>query len=397
MQNRISKAAVTWRLLLSLLIVSVVIACEDTNTVGGDVIEPNNVRIDTIYIDDFEQINSNFFSAGIQTLPIGNFSDPLFGQTISTGLIKPALLVRSLAEIDDSSRFELILNFENSLIVGDTTSTTNFEIYKNSERWRRSTLLSDDDISIDNSLLLGSFSHTMEDSITIEIDDSFVDEYSTFYQDTTDSRDSLYNFNFFGISIVPDAASSKIIHPNLDRSRFLSIRGEDTVAIFFGNSGFTIDNLTAASINNSLYLDSNLESIYSFNFDSELSQLAEDINILDAQFILYEEVDGLSQSLAVNSVRPEISSLGLKFRSSDALNYQVQFRANDFLALRDTSNNSFRFDITNHVNEYVFGDPIQKDLILALSPNGRGINSTLIYDSTAVSNLRPKIVLTIAE
>lgn len=395
MQKSISKAAITWRLILSGFIVISLISCENTNTVGGGVVEPVDVVVDTLYVNDFQQQQLDIFSGGLSNFPIGKYDDPLFGGFEITGYLKPVLLSSPTDSLDNSSKLKLLLTTNLDRAYGDTTETANFSIYKVTERWRENEVMSSEDITYDSGNLLGSFSYLDQDSIIIDISDSFLSEYAEYVNNEDDDRDSLYNYEFFGLAIVPDGASSQIVFPSISDSKFLTIKDTDTVSVALRDKVFTVDRTNEPTFNDRIYLNSFLESFYRISFENQAGNI-DPQNILNAELYLYEDRTQVSGSLPINEIRPVIEFLDLRYANSQDLRYDLQLVPPDFVAFRDTLDNSFKFNITQHINSYLFGEPSEKEFYLTLGVNGGILNASIFHDSTATAQLRPKIILTIA-
>jgi hypothetical protein len=398
MQKSISKAAVTWRLVLSVLIIGSFISCEDTNTVGSGIVDSTDISIDTLYVTNFEQNDITIYSGDLTNPPLGRYEDQIFGSYESIGYAKPRLIPQADIPISDSSKLKLMLQFDGDTFYGDTTATTNFSIYRVTERWRESTILADDVIDFDNTELVGSFSYLDQDSIIIDLSDSVSAEYIRYSNNEDDDRDSLYNFEFFGLAIVPDAASSKIIFPTINTSQFFSVEETslDTTFIPINDYAFTTKRENEPTFNNRLYLSSNLESFYKVSFQ-EIASTIGSKNVLNAQLYLYEDTLLIKNSLPLNHIRPTVNFMDLKFFDGQEFRFDLQFSSPDFFAERDSTGRIFRFNITEHINEYIFGNVDDQELYLSINPNGGLLYSSILYDSSSSQALKPKIVLTIAE
>ena len=398
MQKSISKAAVTWRLILSVLIVGSFISCEDTNTVGGGVVEPSAIRVDTIFISDFNQRSSDMYSGQLSNMPIGYYNDQLFGTFNATGYIRPNLLSSSLSPVSDTTKLKLLLENKTFLSLGDTTSSVNYSIYKVTERWRGRTLLSSDNINYDELELAGSFTYQNEESITVNLSDSISAEYIRFVNNENDNRDSLYNAEFFGLAVVPDQNSSQIMFPDISSSRFFFVDGSsnDTTRLTVADYGFTLERQNEPSFADRYYLNSNLESYYSLNF-SEIANTIGSKNILNAEVYLYEDTTQVNNSLPVNHVRPALNLIDMKSIDDPEFKYELQFSGTDYFGFRDSTDNAFVLNITTHINEYLFGELESEDLYLIINPNGGLLKSSIFYDTNSSDALKPKLILTIAE
>jgi len=398
MQKSISKAAITWRLILSVLIVGSVISCEDTNTVGGGVVEPSDVRIDTIEVTNFEEISGIIYSGDVQSISAGYYDDPLFGNHETIAYIKPTLMAAPDTPLNDSTTMALSLTFNKANAYGDTSSTANFSLYRVTELWRARSALSSDQIAFDESQLVGSFSYSGEDSLNVDISEAFFLDYASYVNNDSTNRDSLYNFEFFGLSIVPDQVSAQIIYPNVAQSNFIlsKIEEEDSTEVALNEFAFTLSRNNPPVFNNRFLLNNYLGNFYRINFENEVADL-NNVNILSAELYLYEDSLQLKSSLPANHIRSNPNSLELRFEENQELLFDLQFFQPEFRATKDSSSKVFKFNITNFINEYVFGDPDNDDLILNINPSGGIIRSTILFDTTSTAALKPKIVLKIAE
>lgn len=404
MQKSISKAAESWRLILSVLLVGTLISCEDTNTVGGGVVEPTDVRIDTIEVSNFDELSGNMYSGGssgrgdIVNISMGSYDDPLFGNHETIAYIKPLLISKPALELNDSTKMNLLLTFNKNNAYGDTTSSVNYSLYKVTDLWRGRSVFSDDQIAFDQSELVGSFTYTGEDSVDVEIAESFFLDYASYVNNGDNNRDSLYNFEFFGLSIVPDQVSAQIIYPNVNDSNFeiSKIESDDTTSIGFREYAFTLTRDNPPAFNDRFLFNNYLSNFYRLSFADQVENLS-DINILNAELYLYEDSTQVQNSLPSNHVRNRPSALEMKFDESQDLIFDTQFSLVDFSGIRDSSSIVYKFNVTNYINEYVFGNPANDDLILNLNPAGGIFRSTLLFDTSSTTALKPKIILTIAE
>ena len=398
MQKSISKAAVTWRLILSVLLVGSFISCEDTNTVGGGVVDPSAIQVDTLFIPGFDQNSSNMYSGQLSNMPIGYYNDPLFGVFNTTGYVRPSLLSSSLSPISDTTKIKLLLENKTFLSLGDTTSSVNFSIYRVSERWRGRTLFSSDVIDYDEMELAGSFTYQNEESIIINLSDSISAEYVRFVNNEDDDRDSLYNTEFFGLAIVPDENSSQIMFPDISNSRFFYVDGadNDTTLLTVADYGFTLERQNEPNFADRFYLNSNLESYYALNFKDIASTIGSK-NILNAEVYLYEDTTQVNNSLPDNHVRPGLNLIDMKSIDDPEFKYELQFSGTDYFGFRDSTDNAFVLNITTHLNEYIFGGLESEDLYLLINPNGGLLKSSIFYDTNSSDALKPKLILTIAE
>ncbi len=400
MQKRIFKAAYTWRLILSLLIVATLVACEDGNTVGGGIIDTPEISVDTIFVDDFQYLNSIPYSGNTGQAPVGSYEDPLFGRFNNISYLNPELIEKT-APLNLSSIFRFVLHVNNDLTYGDTTESLNVDIFQIDEFWRPSEIRYNDELSLDETDVIGSFTYNQQDSLEIELSDSLLVDYLEYYNGVDTLRDSLYSYNFFGIALVPENNSKKIIYPDFQNSRLYSIRESsgDTISIPLKSSGFFLDtDRIGASVPNRIYLSSNLENYVKLNF-KEIASTIGSKNILEAQLIFYEDTEQLRSSInqEPGHQRQSPNFLDLKSINANIEAYDLQFKASEFIARRDSVDNSFSFDITNHLNNYIFNDAESQDLYLNINPSGGRLLTTILFDSSSSNKFRPKIVIKVAE
>ncbi len=400
MHTSVFKAALTRRLILPLLIIGSFVGCADPNSVGGGIIDAPEVIFDTVFVSGFEQQSLDIFSGRLNTLPMGSYNDPLFGTIESIAYLKPiGTNLNFDNRINDDYNFELKLTWNVNSAYGDTSSSTNFNIYKVDEFWRGHSILSNDQINFDESNVLASFTYSQEDSSIIRLPESLLLEYAGFVNSFDENIDSLYNNQFFGIAIVPDQSSqSKISYPLIDEIEFLlTDPGKDSLRVRLLDYAFIVNKTNSPIINNRLVLTSIFDSYYKVSFEDAINGY-EPKNLLKAELVLYEDNDQLEISLPSNNhFRPDIPLIDLKFGANTNLRYELQFTNTDFFGLKDDASNSFRFDITNHINQYFFSQPGDRILYLNLNPEIGQLNSTIIFDETVSLALRPKIVFTIVK
>ena len=398
MQKSISKAAITWRLILSGFLVISLISCEEPNSVGGQFIEGSKLRLDTLFVEDFTPLSESIFSGNLQYLPIGKYNDPLFGNTKATAFLKPQISTLTFEDdVDANFKLKLELRINTDITIGNTIKPVNFDIFPVSEFWRGNEVLSNDAIGIDSSRSYGTFSQFGEDSIIVDLSDELLLDLATYINNDSTNADSLYNYDFNGLAIVPRDSDSKIIFPNIFESRFFIITpDEDTTRFVSKSNAFNLERSNANTYPNRLYINSFFENFYSVSFEDYLSDYEYD-NLLKAEFLVYEDVAQLQNFLPNLHTRPDVSFLELKFANPSDLRYELQFTGSDFFGERDTLNNGFKFNMTDHINQYLFTEPNDKTLYFNINPSGGIMRSTLLYDHTSNDSLKPKLILTFSE
>jgi hypothetical protein len=398
MQKSISRTARTWRYILAGFLIVSLISCEEENSVGGEFIGGSNLKFDTLFVDNFTPQNDVIFSGNLQYAPVGIYNDPLFGTTKSIAFIKPQIRDLNVqGEVDDNYQLKLELKTNSDITSGNTLSSVNFDIFPVNEFWRGNEVVSNDAISIDSTRSFGSFTHFGQDSLVIDLSDDLLLELATYINNDSTTADSLYDFDFDGMAIVPRAGGSRIIFPDMFESRFFIISpDEDTTRFVTKSHAFNLERSNANNYPNRLYINSYFENFYSLSFESALPDY-DQINLLKAEFVVYEDVNQLNNSLPNFHTRAAVNSLELKSGDAANLRYELQFTGTDFFGAADSLNDGFRFDLTEHINQYLFTEPDEKTLYFNLNPSGGVMRSTLLYDQTSVDSLRPKLILTFSE
>lgn len=398
MQKSISQAAITWRLILSGFIIISLISCEEPNSVGGQFVGGSNLRFDTLLVSDFTQLNESVYSGNLRYAPIGKFNDPLFGETKSISFIKPQISTLNFQDsVDENYQLRLELRINTNLSTGNINNQVNFDIFPVSEFWRGNSVFSDSEIAIDSSRSYGSFSQFDEDSIVVDLSEELLLELATYINNESDNADSLYSYDFNGFAIVPRDGDARIIFPDMFESSFFIVSpDEDTTSFSAKSHAFTSERTNPNTYPNRLYLNGFYENFYRMSFEDALPEY-DQLNLLKAEFLVYEDITQV-QALSPNfRTRTEVNFLELKSATDTDFIYELQFTPVEFFGSRDTLNNGFRFNMTEHINQYFFTEPSEKSLYFTINPGGGIMRSTLLYDHTSNDSLKPKLILTFSE
>ncbi|HKK63810.1 MAG TPA: hypothetical protein VJ951_14695, partial [Bacteroidales bacterium] len=118
-------------------------------------------------------------------------------------------------------------------------------------------------------------------------------------------------------------------------------------------------------------------------------------NLSRVELVLFENRNLLEQTLPFNHTRPNVESVRVHILDNEINLAEQIFSSNpDFIALRDSADNSFRFNITNLANSELFGTPVEGRFYLTIQLTNGQIFSTAFYDINAVENRRPMINVT---
>lgn len=174
--------------LLLLLAVFTNNACNDPTVIGSDLLSGDELDIeftDTVTIvsyniaeDSIITYNPDIFT-NIESFPIGNFNDPIFGQANSAAYFQPTLNI-TFPDFDPSYTLDsvvLILPYNAKGSYGNLAESYSLEVYQMLEEFPDTQIYSNRSFPVDR--LIGQISYTpmVNDSVVIEVPgemDSFV-------------------------------------------------------------------------------------------------------------------------------------------------------------------------------------------------------------------------------
>lgn len=391
------RSTFTWYsyLLFLPLLILIVNSCEDPGVVGTEFTQTGaSVISDTLKVDDYKMA-SDFpvFTGNKPFLSVGQYSDALFGDLTATGVMRPAI---NQSEVDTlhpeaTLSLELIIAPEN--VYGDTNSTTQIEIVEFGRIWRGPSWKIDSELDL-TSNTLATVEVGMQDSVVVELPDSWYRQYRDFFYNAPASRDSVYRYNFKGLALKP-VQGNKILAINGNRTNFLLMNPDDTVGtdLNLGDWGYALNRSNVSPLPDSLNrLYSTQEQVLNFNFKSNRKTLGSE-NISRAELALFTDDQRLNESLPQGHVRPTPDVLNLYLRETESLKFSLATYQPQFRVQLDSVDYSFRVDLTRYVNQQLFADPIKGRFIGTLRSNDGIIRSTVISNQKAVHDF-PKLLLT---
>lgn len=380
------------------------IGCENPGSVGSGLAGPDaDVVTDTIFVEGVQAVEPGSYSGELPYFSAGHFNDPLFGGMKATSLLKPTLPSGDNDMQVDSKMFLRIL-LNNDQVYGNKAAPQEFGIYEVEEVWRERALKLYDEIQINPDARLGSFRVEDTDSLDIELPSSWVAEYRQFASNE-ENADSLYQYNFHGLAIVPEN-DHKIIPIRRDSTRFIVQNPEaDTFNVAVEQSGYILERDTNADIpEGSVPLLSTYESV--INFDSlGVSGLNIQASAFSkAELVFYQNNTAMEQSLQSEPTsvqRPEQSSVYLHFVDPSAVPDNIDpggvvDNVNRIAGEYSSSDGTIRFNITNLVDRIIqVGAPEGREFFMTSSNNGI-IKPSLIYTDSSQSpeGKRPQIIIT---
>jgi len=404
-------------LFLTLFVVSVwmLTACgEDPGNVGSRFADSDDVlEQSTVTIDNFDFLNTTSFSGNLQFMALGKYDDPLFGLIETVAFVRPSIITANIEFLSSTDNMTLQLHFAPE-VLGDTTTTASFSIYEISGLWRGNELFYTDDLSFDTSKKLGEFSVSSQDSISIELDDEWVNRYNDFLTNEDAERDSLYRADFPGLAIVSDdAEGSKILFARMRTStdaignpiaepvtefpveRPTTNETLNQTTLDWGNT-LTRDGVSSTMISNasSFATFNTLEQLFVFEPDFSGEEL-QGKSLSRVELQIFENAGLVAQSLPQNHVRPDVQNLRIHLLNNDFnIAEQIFSNVSTFGATRDSTDNSFRFNITNFANSRLFGDGAEGKFYFSIEGINGMLFSTLFFDSDAPENRQPKLNIT---
>lgn len=390
-----TKAARIWQLAFSVIILSTIFACQDPGTIGGGFVEKTDIDIDTLLVTNIITSNQNAYLGRLGRSATGTYQDDLFGNIDAVSFFKPSIFRSSDTLVfDENTGFTLRLQLFESEVYGDTTQAGTYTIHRVNSLWRGSSFRNDMDISYDGAETIGQFTDADVDTngvVEVELSGTWKNSYVSYFNEEADSvRDENYRQNEFGLAIVPDAGNNKIVYANYALSSLRAI-ADDTTSHFTLDWGFDVDR--AGEINSADKV--NLHSTYNNTLRVNLSSIGDqvsEINFIRAELVFNRDTLALNNTLAQNEVRTGALGLGLTIGPLDDSAYELGFGTID-LSAAAREDGTYRFNITNVLNDYIHGDLSIDDLYIYLSANQGALAYTSLFNENADPDNAPRVII----
>jgi hypothetical protein len=414
----------------------IAIGCENPGNVGGSFLdEEANLETRTIAPGSFEGYSTDAFTGRLRYMAIGHYDDLLFGEFQSIGIIKPDIDTTAIgSSISEEDTFKLRLVFSET-VYGDTMSTANFEIYRASNYWRGNELRFGQSISYDETQLVGEFSVEGTETVEVDLDRSWVEEYNEFLSSEADDRTSRYRDNFPGLVIVPADENTKVlfakIRPasgeedsDLEYVRFVRENG----AVNGDNNGENGNEENGNGDNDNDNGDNGEEEdprqfqrVFDWGALKDRSSPAENPegsvihntldqmavikpelddnrigskNLANVQLILYKDRSRLDATLPDGHNRPAVTRARIHLIESGSVSDHIFSQSPDLVSELNTTDDTFRFNLTDYTNTVLFSTPRAGDFYLSVETINGLTFSTFLYDRDAPEDVRPKILIT---
>lgn len=378
--------------------------CEDPGSVGSGFINEPSIMADTLTLDNTATENFVGYTGNFGLFSIGRYSDQLFGDVQTVGLLKPIRSVNipdSLDIVGDNFSMKLQIQLDSLNTYGDTLSTSEFSIYEVTETWRGNEIRSNSEVAYNSASPVGTFTIGQEKSITVALSETWKDQYYTHFSSTEDNADSTYRYEFHGLAIVPESNTNKISFMSSSISQFLILSPDesDTVRVGLNNWAYYVERTGAVENPETTSLFTTLEEVMRIDLPVEtLKEEYSSKNILSARLVIQENTEGLNNSLATNHSRPNLNLLNLHLGTDFDEAFEYQLTQPEFTATRDTvSTETYSSNITLLLNNLFYGGAETDEIYVGIGSFSGVLRSTQIYNGNAQANLRPKLIISYIE
>ncbi|CAN5172188.1 hypothetical protein BH23BAC3_BH23BAC3_00260 [soil metagenome] len=390
-------------MILTLLLITT--GCDNEGIVGEGLNPTGERVVTTTYdVDSIEIVNDNGFAGRLSNSAMGIVEDPVYGTITSAALLKPSINVENLNELPDDYNVKLTVEL-NPLKYGNENSISDYNIYEVNQRWRGREITYNQSISYDDSNLLGSFQHTDETAVEIDLDQEWTSRYRDFFNSTSSQRDSLYRFEFPGIVVVPVNQNQKIDflrhQPSTNDTtetrvtRFVVENEQDSLIANIPLLDFgTSMERTNIPESDGLVLHNTLENILKVNLDIDAAQF-ESKEIVNAQLVFTID-SGPEETAPGGFLRPQPDLIRAHFFGSEPLDIASEIFARAASAGANLSENEqqFKINVTSYFVDRLFGETVTTPLYFSLQGNNGLFYSTTLHGADAPENLRPRLVIT---
>ena len=379
------------------ILFSFFIACQDPGTIGSKFVEKTKIDIDTLLLTDINTISADPYLGKLDRSAVGGFEDPLFGNLRAVSFFKPSITKASnTLPLVDEARFLLNLQLFPDEVYGDSTSEAEYSIYRATSLWRGSAFKQSMDINYDATELIGEFNDASFDTngiAKIELTGSWVKDYINYFNMPDLTRNDFYRENEFGLVIVPNAESEKIIYTSYASSVLQSIVPDttsfDTTARNILDWGYDLETLPTSTDADRIRLESTLNAVIQVNLAQYTDQI-ESINFVRTELVFSVDTTSIVSSIAPNVQRTDPLGLGLKLGPLTDVAYELFFETNDASAV--IQNGAYRIDITDELNAYLVGELELSDAYIFLIGAEGALSYTNLFSENSEREFTPQII-----
>ena len=387
-----NRLTISLALLLTLWVYS---GCDDTPVVGSD-LSPDDatVKADTVYLEDTSIISTPSFSGNRQYVTAGSVDDPAIGQLNATALLLPSIEREEGADsIGADAAASIALNPEH--FYGMDSESASYHIVEIDRRWRSSSWRYDSIPDLGQNVV-GDFTLTDQDTITVPLDPQWAEKYREIFMTESDAvRDSLYEADMHGLAIVPADGNGKMFsfEPSAARFLFETADGEGEISQQFRRWAVSLDKdlkfenepegnrLVFNTMRHMLELD--IEFTEEFLGTSNFSRV---------ELVMYKDTVNMQQNISSGFLRPGSETIRVFQLEEEQLDFAITADPG-FQANIRSEDNSYRISFTNLVNERLHLNSDTRKLYAVVGANDGRIVPTIISGKSEPER-SPKLLIT---
>ncbi|SMO81834.1 hypothetical protein SAMN06265218_11533 [Fodinibius sediminis] len=369
-------------------------SCESPGSVGSGLSDSKaqvQVVRDTIEVVDTTGFNS--FSGRYAYFSAGGFSDPLFGDLAATGLVKPSLPSPD-DSLEENATMKMRIIFDSQNVYGDTLANQSFEIYRITEYWRDKAIKLKDNLTLDESQSLATFTVEQEDSLDVPLDPAWVSNYYRKYAESDDANaDSVYANEVHGLALVP-TGSNKIIPLDAQSTRFVIENPEtDTFQVASSQWAYQLKRQNEpATAEGKAAVYNMLEQILHFQLDISDVDITGP-SIAKAELVFHQDELMMEQSVSGSVRRARSRSAQLHFVSPEQTPDNLIAGTPVSTGIYSEEDQAFHFNVTAFMqNAFINGFPENRKFYLMLPADGAVRASLLTIDPDSIN--APELVIT---
>jgi hypothetical protein len=389
-----TKAATLWRLAFSITLLSIMVACDNPASIGGELVDKSEVTIDTILVDNLVPSTLDPYLGQLTRSASGHFEDDLFGTVDAFSFLKvPLTSVSDSLVMDDSTDIQLELQIFPNQIYGDTLGTSDYYIYRVTNSWRGATFRRSETISYNDAELIGEFSDADADSnniILVDLEGSWRTDYINYANSFAEDRKDVYNASEYGLAIVPSSENQKINYFSLGNSDLLITQDSTEYDLSVFDWGYDLEQTDVDLGPDNIMLPSTYDQYYTFDL-SEIADRFTSRNIVKAELIFTEDSLAMQNSLNPNEVRTSSYELGIRVGPVEDIAFEIGFGGLSLAGIRN--NHKFVFNMTSAFNNYFYADAKVNELYLYLVDSQGLLSYSSLFTPNTEANTAPKVVI----
>lgn len=379
---------------ITLMALTILSGCEDPGVVGNAIVgEQNNLTFDTLQVSDVKTISQSTYSGNLPYLSAGAYNDQLFGDIRTIAALRPAI-----THVGDTLTTEaeaiLSLSIDTTQTYGDTLGTQTFDLVEVGSAWRGNTFKYDSEFQLTNNTIASNIQLGLDDSVTVSLPSSWVQQYRDFYYRPSGERDSVYVRQYYGFALVPQN-QSKIVAIQPSASKILLKNPSDTTykQQSIKDYAFSLERSNVPQMEEGTTpVYSTFEQFIDFDFPFNEDTLGSQ-NLSRVELAWYVDQEKLDNTLPANHVRPPISGVAIYVKQPESIAAGFFNMSPSFSSNVTTDDNTYRYNYTPLVNTMLYSDTPDYRYYLVPQSNNGVIHSTLLYNQ-AGGTKQPKFLIT---